>query len=66
MRLPVPGRLQMRKRLLPCEDVEDVPVTEESIQAAKEAMWQERYQVQLMTGVIITDDCRIILPKGES
>jgi hypothetical protein len=42
--------------------VEIDPVTPESIAAAQEAMWRERYEVQLITGVIITCDGRIILP----
>lgn len=54
----------MRKRLLPC-DASDLPVTPESLQAAKEACWRDRYQVHMQTGVVITEDGKIILPtKG--
>jgi hypothetical protein len=60
--LHLPMRCKPLKRLLPSDDVEIDPVTPESIAAAQEAMWRERYGVQLITGVIITCDGRIILP----
>jgi hypothetical protein len=61
--LHLPVRCKAVKRLLPSDDVEIDPVTADSVQAAKEQAWRERYAAQFETGVLITEDGRVILPS---
>jgi hypothetical protein len=60
--LHLPMRCKPLKRLLPSDDVEIDPVTPESIQAAREQAWRERYAAQFQTGAVITEDGKVILP----
>jgi hypothetical protein len=60
--LHLPMRCKPLKRLLPSDDVEIDPVTPESIAAAQEAMWRERYRFQFEQHTAVTAEGRIILP----